>query len=313
MKRILVPVDFSPTAEKAFRFALEIAGRSKGTVVLYHLYTSVASGLLYTAKTKKLYNDQQESNLLKRLSRLKKKVTAGSDAVSVSTIVGRTPIVNNILGFAEANHIDMIVMGTQGASGFKKAVIGSVASRIIKKSDIPVLVVPEKFEWKIPEQIVFASDCQPTDIQTLPVILSFAKAFKRGVNIIHVFSSNATETGKQVTKELFHTYSFSFQRLFSDHRVKFQLMEAGSVMEAMENLEKKLPYDVLAMVRGKKSFFENYLLKSFTQEMAYISRKPLLIIPEDINVKLRTEETILKAHPQKLDIKIRKIKHKVIN
>ena len=75
MKRILVPTDFSPTAEKAFRYALAIAARAKGTIVLYHLFTPVKSGIAYSGKTQQRYNSQLESNLLKRLSRLKEKVT----------------------------------------------------------------------------------------------------------------------------------------------------------------------------------------------------------------------------------------------
>lgn len=313
MKRILVPTDFSPTAEKALRFALEIATRTKGTIILYHLYTPVERSILHTDKTRSQRNEQAESNLMKRLNRLKKKVTADNEAVLVLTVLGRTPIINNILGFAELNHIDFIVMGTQGASGLRKAIIGSVASRIIKKSDIPVLLVPEKFEWRIPEQILFASDCRQTDMQALPVIYSFAKLFKKGVNVVQLFSAYEIESEKEKIKNGFDNYAYSMQRTFSNYKLKFQLIEAESIIETMKNLDQEWPHDVLAMVRGEKSFFEKYLAKSFTQAMACMSRKPLLIIPEEINIRLSDEKRAITANAGELNFKIKKIKQKVTN
>lgn len=313
MKKILVPTDFSPTAEKAFRFALEIAARAKGEIVLYHLYTPVTSGYGYTEKTKKLYNEQLESNLLKQLNRLKKKVTADREAVPVSTALGRTPIINNILGFAEDNDIDMIVMGTQGVSGLKKTIIGSVASRIIKKCDIPVLLIPEKYEWKIPSQIIFASNCQHTDLQTLPVIYSFTRLFKKGINVVHLYSAYEIESEKERIKNDFDNYAFSIQRTFNNYKLKFQIVEAESIDETMKDLDEKLPYDILAMVRGEKSFYEKYFQKSFTQAMAGISRKPLLIIPEGSDIRFSDEETEVKVNKALKSLKIKKIKHKVIN
>jgi nucleotide-binding universal stress UspA family protein len=57
-------------------------------------------------------------------------------------------------------------------------------------------------------------------------------------------------------------------------------MESSSITETMERLDKKFPYDVMVMVRRKKSFLERFFIKSFTQNMAYITKKPLLIVPE---------------------------------
>ena len=62
--------------------------------------------------------------------------------------------------------------------------------------------------------------------------------------------------------------------------MKFDLMESSSITETMERLDKKFPYDVMVMVRRKKSFLERFFIKSFTRHMAYVTKKPLLIVPE---------------------------------
>ena len=280
MKRILVPTDFSSTAERALRFALDIASKSKGTVILYHVYTPVENTSIDMEKTRKLENTQTETNLVKRLQRFKKKVMANGMDVPVSTVVGRSPIINNILGFAEDNHIDLIVMGTQGASGLKKIIVGSVAARIIEKSDIPVLLVPEKFEWKEPEQIVFATNYQKTDKQALSLVLALAKYYNATVTVTHLINAyNIPEAEKEQTD--FDTYAYTVQREFNNSKLKFQLVKATSVTETMENLYKEVPYDMVVMVRRKKTFMERYSMESFTKNMAYITNHPLLVVPEE--------------------------------
>lgn len=52
-------------------------------------------------------------------------------------------------------------------------------------------------------------------------------------------------------------------------------------METLETLNSKFPYDILAMVRRNKTFIERFFIKSFTQNMAYITKKPLIIIPDE--------------------------------
>jgi nucleotide-binding universal stress UspA family protein len=281
MKRILVPTDFSPTAEKAFRFAVDIAAKAKGTIILYHTYIPVESTFIGTEKTRKQYNTQAEANIVKRLQRLKKKVTGDATDVAVSTIVGRSPLIDNILGFAEHNHIDLIVMGTQGASGLKKTIIGSVAARVLENSDLPVLLVPSKYEFADMRQIVFATNYQKSDKQALTLVAALAKLYNANITVLHFLSVYNNESEKEKERNDFNTYAFALQRSFNDSKMKFHLLETASIIETMETLDKIFPYDIMAMVRRKKTFLEKFFIKSFTQNMAYITTKPLLIVPEE--------------------------------
>ena len=280
MKRILVPTDFSTTAEKAFRFALDLATRAKSTIILYHTYIPAESTFIGSEKTRKQYNTQSEANIVKRLQRLKKKVTGDSTDVAVSTIVGRSPLINNILGFAEHNHIDLIVMGTQGSSGLKKTIIGSVAAKVIEKSDLSVLLIPAKYELEKPGQFVFATNYGASDKQALTLVDALAKLYNAEITVLHFLSVYETESEKEKERNDFDNYACSLQRVFNESKMKFHMLERSSVIETMETLDKKFPYDIMAMVRRKKTFLEKFFIKSFTKNMAYITAKPLLILPE---------------------------------
>jgi nucleotide-binding universal stress UspA family protein len=279
MKRIMVPTDFSPTAEKAFRFAVDIASKTGGTVILYHVYTPLQSTFIETESKRETINKQTESILLKRMQRLKKKVTAPFTGVTVSTVLGRTPVITNILGFAEHNQVDLLVMGTQGAGGLKKKLIGSIAARIIDNADIPVLLVPEKYEWKEPRQVVYTSGYLASDRNALAVLLPLAALYAAATTIIHLYDIYAGDEIKE--KNNFDDYAFAMQREFSEYKLTFRLMKTASVTETMENLVNEIDYDMVAMVRRKKTITGRYFFESFTKNMAYVTERLLLVMPEN--------------------------------
>ena len=281
MKRILVPTDFSETSEKAFRFAFGLARRTNGTVVLYHAYNPEERAWAGTDTTRRQYNIQSELNILKRMQRLSKKVTEDSAVVTVSKIVGRSPLIDNILGFAEDNYIDLIVMGTQGRSGLKKKIIGSVAERIVKQSSVPVLLVPEKYEGEEPKHFVFASDYHPAEKEALVLADAMANWYNGDISVLHVLSVYNGHSENQRKRNEFDAYSFFMQRQFPSSRMKFHSLETTALVEGLEALNEQVPYDVMVMVRRKKDSLERLFKKSFTQQMAYMTKKPLLIVPEE--------------------------------
>lgn len=277
MKKILVPTDFSATAEKAFRFALDIACKAKGAIILYHVYTAVESPFIDTEKKRMQYNREKENNVLLQMESLKKKVMTENTLVPVASIVGRSPLIDSIIDMATNNQADLIVMGTQGASGLKKTIIGSVAARVMRKAPVPVLLVPEKFEWKEPGKIVFTSNFGQGDKEALGIALNYADLYKSAVTVAHLYNVYAQEEEKE--KINFNTYAFALQRTFQEHKLSFELIESISIPETMEQLEQQLPYDLLVMVRRKKGFMEKFFVRSFTRNMACISSKALLIVP----------------------------------
>ncbi|MEO9021372.1 MAG: universal stress protein [Ginsengibacter sp.] len=279
MKRILVPVDFSPTSKKAFRYAVDIASRSGGTIILYHLYKPLKKSELGDSSNAREGNMQLEKNSLKRLQRLKKKVLADSkEEVTVSTLVGRMPVLNNILGFVEHNHIDLIVMGTQGATGLKKVMIGSTTAKVMERSEVPILLVPEKFVWKKPGKILFTTIICKSDNRAFPVLLSFANLYGTQITFVNLRDPHQLYGFKE--KEEFEMYAYSVQRVFDHADIQFRQLDTFSVEKTMEDLYKEIPYDLLVMTRRKLNFPDRLFQKSFTKKMAYITTQPLLIVPE---------------------------------
>lgn len=277
MNRILVPVDFSPTSRKAFAFAVEMASRAGSSIILYHLYTPKKKRSIGVYHDVDAMNKKTELNSLKRLQRLRKKVLADKNDVVVSTIVGRTPLVNNILGFAEHHHIDLIIMGTQGASGLNKVTIGSVAGKVMENADVPVLLIPQKYELTTIEKIVFTTNFETADKTAFHFVFEIAKLYNALVTLVNLMDPYAKN--KKAIEKNIESYGYILQREFSDSKMQFRQLKTTSVENTMENLHDEIPFDLMVMARRKLGFADRLFRKSFTKKMAFVTRYPLLIIP----------------------------------
>lgn len=142
-KRILVPVDFSPSANQAVQFATDLARRYDAALDLVYVYQSVAYAL---PEGYVLITPDQLNEVLrvfeKQLAAAKQEAQKAGVANVETALLQGYPI-NEILRRAEDRQAELIVMGTHGRSGIKRLVLGSVAENVLRGSGCPVLVVRE--------------------------------------------------------------------------------------------------------------------------------------------------------------------------
>ena len=138
IQHILVPYDFTHFADLAFDKAAEIARKFNSKLTLITIVGSDVDTTGMSFQRAQEFHDEIET---KAHSDLLEKSSPYKDlSISVQVINNPSPS-DGILSFAEKNNVDMIVMGSHGRAGFRKLVLGSVASSITAKSHCPVLIV----------------------------------------------------------------------------------------------------------------------------------------------------------------------------
>ena len=170
MKTILFPTDFSDTAKNAFDYAIRIAEAIEGELLLLHTYRvpldyHIPSNLLESMaedehKTVSKILDALIENYYKAHPEARTKVV-----MTPLAIQGFTAEV--IVKAAETHQADMIVMGTNGASGLEKIFLGSMTATVIEQTKCPVLAVPQKASFEGFKQLIYASDFSPADFQSI--------------------------------------------------------------------------------------------------------------------------------------------------
>lgn len=101
----------------------------------------------------------------------------------------------------ETEQIDIIVMGTQGASGAKEILLGTNTVHVIKNAKCPVLVIPSGFEYEAPEQILFPNDFEVwLDKNSLEQLLKITHSHISQVNVMHVYTGDELNTTQEKIK-----------------------------------------------------------------------------------------------------------------
>lgn len=139
IQHIMVPYDDSEPAAKAFEFSLDLAKKygAKTTIIAYvpQNFDFSGDGMSYTETTRLLRQSAGDS-----LVKLEPKLQKTGIPYEIKVVEG-TSITHTLLSYAESHHVDLIIMGSRGLGGFKKLLLGSVASGISQHSECPVLIV----------------------------------------------------------------------------------------------------------------------------------------------------------------------------
>lgn len=144
-KTLLVPHDFSPCADRALALASDLARLHGSKVVLVHV-TDLPPGLTADA----MLSDRETGELVRvdayarsgATSRLEALAAPYRDAgleVSIRAVLGDTA--DEILQLVPEVGADVIIMGTHGREGIKHLLMGSMAEKVVRQSDVPVLTV----------------------------------------------------------------------------------------------------------------------------------------------------------------------------
>ena len=149
ISKILVPIDGSDSSFRAALFAVDIAHKYESELILTYMIEIIPTltsfglgnfGISYHDFIEKL-KDAGRTEAGPWFAKVKEKAKPLNVAVRTEVIESPKSLVSDIIGYAEKNGIDLIVLGTRGRSGFKRIVLGSVASGVVTYASCPVIVV----------------------------------------------------------------------------------------------------------------------------------------------------------------------------
>lgn len=198
MKRILVPTDFSVQAENALKVAIKLAKQHNSEIFVIHSM-EMPLNLSSTSNS----GDLPESLFFiklaeKRFSELREKPYL--DGIVLNETIGHNEIYEDIEEACNKNKIDLIVMGSNGASGFKEMFVGSNTEKVVRTSNTPVLVIKNDHPDFNINDFVFATDFSEEGRGALDKAQKFAKKIKAKMHLLFVNTPADFKTSKQAQK-----------------------------------------------------------------------------------------------------------------
>jgi nucleotide-binding universal stress UspA family protein len=198
MKNILVPIDFSLQAKYAAKVASEIAKITNSKIFLLHML-ELPTGVVDPSSYGNSSNTPTTLLFLKRAHEKFEdfKKLPFFKGVEVEDSVQFHKAYDGIIDESKKQQADLIVMGSKGTSGLEEMLVGSNTEKVVRNSDVPVLVIKQDVDnFKI-ENIVFASDFEQKSKVTFQNILNFTKLFNARLHLLKINTIHNFETTKE--------------------------------------------------------------------------------------------------------------------
>lgn len=279
MKKILVPTDFSPNANKALEFAVQIARQAKAEIYLIHAGDLIDTIFKDNQTIYKEHNQAISDKANENLSLLKKSIE-DTENLSVHIKLYKGTVTDAILKASEQHHADLIIMGTLGEAGVKEKIFGSITAGIIGKTNIPVMAVPLLSEWKIPEKIFLAVNNFDDYPDIFKSVFAMAEIFDASVHLgIFTDADTAGAIDYLNDERGITTYEEKLNTLYTNSTIKHIHLDGSRFQETIEEYIQQKGIDIVAMVTHKRTFLESIFNRSMTKKMSYHTRIPLLAMP----------------------------------
>lgn len=279
MKKILLPTDFSNNALNAIYYALQLFEKANCKIYLLNTFTPAAYNIgtmadSYSAiRLQEIVKNNSEKALAELEASLQKKFN--NPKHSFVKIASFNLLVMEMIDISEREGIDLIVMGTQGATGAKEVFLGTHTTYTIKKVKCPVIAVPSGFKFEAPSQILFPSDYRLHQTNKYLSLIKFICEGNNAVlNILNAYYGEPLDESQLKIKAFLDDY-------FKENTHSFYEEEETDVLGAIEEFQLKHPINFLVMIHNRHSFFENILFRPVIIQMAYHTSVPFLVIPSE--------------------------------
>jgi nucleotide-binding universal stress UspA family protein len=280
MKKIVLTTDFSENAWNAIFTALKIYADVDCHFYLLHAYEPSTLNLLGIKSQQRLgviydsllkHSEQELEEMFNYFE-----INHKNPKHKFTTVSKSETLEEAVKDIVSQNDVDVLIMGTQGATGAKEVFLGSNTVKVLKTiKNIPVFAIPGGFNFQKLHTIIFATDFTKSfNKNELNQIIEFAILWKAQIEIIHVaieFNLNDTQnTNKAILKERFAGLDYQFKN------VPFEINISHSIDAYVGNKNSC----ILSIIRHQHTFWEKIIGEAVIKKIAFHSNIPVLFLPQ---------------------------------
>ncbi|MEQ3661144.1 MAG: universal stress protein [Flavobacterium sp.] len=270
MKKILVPIDFSKHAEHALKVAAQIAKKSNGEIFLLHMLELPSSSNDPINSS----HDIPELMLFKNaaVSRMDDAMQASYlEGLKVTKIIQFEMAFDGIIKNGESHGVDLIVMGSHGARGFQEMFIGSNTEKVVRNSNVPVLVIKEENPNFSAEKFVFASDFSDETKKPFEKVAAFANKFNAHLHLVNINTPNnfkSTRVAEKIMNE--------FVKDVSAKNFTTYIYNDINVEKGILHFAKSIDADIIGMCTHGRKGISHFFNGSISEDLVNHAKRPVI-------------------------------------
>ncbi|HEX8332335.1 MAG TPA: universal stress protein [Segetibacter sp.] len=261
MNTVIVPVDFSETSLHAARYAAKFfIDVEEVSIILYHSYSKAS--------------EQEEAQ--KKLDELKAELLLESNGKFEALTHQGDDFIDELERAVRHRSADLVVMGITGRNAIAQLFIGSNTLKMAQRKVCPVLIIPEKAEYKPVKNVMLSSDFNDTLNVTPSVPIKKVLNFScPNLHIVNVDPAHYISITERYEKE-----QDNLREMFAEYNPEFHFMRLYDVDEALNLFAEEKKIDMIIAVQQNHSFLEKLYKRSRTQSLSYKSNVPILVVHE---------------------------------
>lgn len=274
MKTILFPTDFSNCATNAIPHAVGLCKVWNAKLLLYHSLLMPPYRMMPDGAEHASENFIREAH--NRINNIKSELLSQYPRLVIDTELEVGVAVENIITQALKHSVDMIVMGTKGASGLQELLTGTHAAAILEKAQCPVYIIPQSSKHKSIKKIAYATNFGDSDFVAISILIELAEAYDAEIHVVHVSEYMQSNTYREdfdshFRNELKKHDGLAQYKIFTHHLI------GGNTDYELEQFIAEHEMQLLSMSTRKRGVLSKLFGSSLSKKMAYHTHVPLLV------------------------------------
>ena len=271
MKKIIVPVDFSEHSEFALETAAILAKKHNAEIVALHML-ELSNAILTSTET------STETLFFLKLAEKRFEDFLSKDYLNGVTVI---PMVKHFKVFSEVNEVakeqnaDLIVMGSHGASGLKELLVGSNTEKVVRYSDIPVLVIKHSPILTDFENVIFACDFSVDAVKPYINASTFFKSINTKMHLVYVnLPDNRFKSSTEIEKRVADFLKTAEGNLDNLNQVAY--VNDYSIEKGILNYANVVGADLVAVATHGRTGLVHFFEGSISEDIANHSALPVM-------------------------------------
>ena len=278
-KRILIPTDFSKNALNAARYALDLYAKLNCEFYFLNVFrlTNYTTNTLILPEPGSAEYEAAKGASEEAFAKLLDMLELHHDNPkhSYHTISSFNFLSEAMKQTIDNKDIDLVVMGTQGATGAKGIIFGSNTVNAMEKiRECPVLAVPDELRFSIPKEIIFPTNYKSSfSRKELNYLIEIAKMHNTAIRVVY-FTKKTTltedqEKHKQLLDDILQGVDHSFHTLTDK-----------DVAQGITSFVQSRNSDMIAFINKKHFLFNSIFSRPLVKEIGYDATVPILALNE---------------------------------
>lgn len=273
MNRILVPTDFSERSLNACKAAASIARKTNSEITLLHLFDTPSD-------TVDQYSGSGTSSGARAISYMKGVSHQFADlmaqpffkGIRLYEAVKSNKAYQGIIDESVDYNVDLIVMGSQGMTGLEEMLVGSNTEKVVRHSQIPVLVVKQDVndDFEV-NDMVFASDFSEESKTTFPNVIEYATIFEAKIHLLFINTVSSFKSTKAIRDRM-----QNFIDSYDYDNYSLNIYSDKTIEEGILNFSAENDADIIAINTHNRSGLMQLFSSHIGQDLANHALRPVI-------------------------------------